>query len=268
MSATAALAWAHDQIGVTEKPKDSNWGHPVQDWIKASGYGGPVPYCQCGANMVASKGGAPLIKDGYTPNFLAGRYRAQGYVPVALSHAKPGDFVYFKWPGLSGAICDHVGILVAMTASTVTCIEFNTSSSNAGSQNNGGGVWLRTRSRGLVAGAVSVPYKGNNSKPFRSIQDGDEGEDVRALQIASNKRASGCGRPDRVSDVDGVCGVETLANVAWAAYILGIGDSQAELRSGGISPYVQTLVRDPDERNQAQLDRAPHRRQEAGCGGS
>lgn len=265
MTASTALEWARDQIGTREQPAGSNWGPKISDWIRASGYTYPVPYCQCGANAAAVHGGAPQLKTGYTPYVLQGMYREQGFVPIPLSQAEASDFVYFKWPGLSGAICDHVGVLESLTASTVTCVEFNTSPGAAGSQNNGGGVYRRTRSRSLVAGAVSVPYPGASSKPYRSLQIGDEGGDVQAFQVASNKRAVGCGRNDRVSEVDGVMGAETMANGAWAAYILGIGDSQAELRSGGISPYVQTLVRDPDERNDTQKDRAGHRREEAGC---
>jgi hypothetical protein len=262
VSATSALAWAHDQVGTKEQPAGSNWGPKISDWIKASGYSYPVPWCQCFANAVAIHGGAPQLKTGYTPYVLAGNYT--GFDPVPLSQAQPGDMVFYKWPGLSSAACDHVGILLSLTATTVTCIEGNTSLT---SQNNGGQVMIRTRSRSLVAGAVSVLYTGSISAPFRSLTSGDEGADVRAFQTAVNKRADGCGRPDRRCIVDGVVGAETLANGAWAAWILGIGDSQAELRSGGISSYVQTLVRDPDERNETQKSRAGNRREEAGCKG-
>lgn len=265
MSATSALAWAHDQVGTREQPAGSNWGPRISTWIKDSGYSYPVPWCQTFANAVAVHGGAPQIKTGYTPYVLQGNYQSQGFDPIPLSQAQPGDMVFFKWPGLSSARCDHVGILISMTATTVTCIEGNTSLT---SQNNGGQVMIRTRSRSLVAGAVSVPYTGSSSAPFRSLTSGDAGADVRAFQVAVNKRADGCGRADRRCDVDGVMGPETLANGAWAAWILGVGDSQAELMSGGISPYVQTLVRDPDERNETQKDRAGHRREEAGCQGT
>lgn len=267
MSAGVALEWAHDQVGVRET--SPNWSPKIGTWIRASGYTFPVPWCQCFANAVAVQGGAPQPSGqaGYTPHFWNGRYEGQGYEPIPLSQAQPGDFVYFDWSMGHGDPCDHVGVLVSMTSTTVTCLEGNTSSSSAGSQNNGGGVWKKTRSRSLVRGAVSVPYRGAGSKPFRSLVDGVAGADVRAFQVASNLRATRCGRPDRVSAVDGVVGPETIANGAWAAWLLGVGDSQAELRSGGISPYVQTLVRDPDERNETQKARAAHRREEAGCSG-
>jgi hypothetical protein len=264
VSAETAVTWARAQVGVSEHPAGSNWGPKIEDWIKASGYGYGVPWCQCFANAAAVEGGAPQIRNGYTPYFLAGRYAAQGYKPIRLDDAEPGDFVYFKWPGVSNDSCDHVGVLVSKTATTVTCLEGNTSI--AGSQNNGGAVLLRTRSRSLVAGAVSVPYPVRGA--YRNLLLGMSGGDVFAFQEAVNKRASGCGRSDRRVTVDGEYGSETKENGAWAAYILGVGDSTAEIKSGGISAYVQSLVRDPDLRNEAQVERAPARRAEAGCGAS
>jgi len=41
----AAVRWARSKIGVHEKPAGSNWGHPVQDWIKFTGYENPVFWC-------------------------------------------------------------------------------------------------------------------------------------------------------------------------------------------------------------------------------
>lgn len=264
MSAELAVAWARAQIGVSESPAGSNWGPKIGEWIKASGYGYGVPWCQCFANAAAVQGGAVGIRNGYTPYFLSGRYAGEGYKPTSLTAAEPGDFVYFKWPGVSGDICDHVGVLVSKTSSTVTCIEGNTS--NAGSQNNGGAVLLKTRARSIVAGAVSVPYTVRDA--YRNLELGMSGSDVHAFQVAINKRADGCGRPDRRVTVDGEYGSETKENGAWAAYLLGVGDSTAEIKSGGISAYVQNLVRNPDERNEAQKDRARRRREVAGCRGT
>lgn len=269
MSSTAALAWAQGMVGTVET--SPNWGGKngrITTWIKESGYTFPVSWCQCFANAVAVAGGAPLVRNGYTPDFWNGHFESKGYEPIPLSQAQPGDFVYFDWNMGAGDPCDHVGVLKSMTSSTVTCYEGNTSSTNAGSQNNGGGVWLKTRSRSLVRGAVSVPYPGKSSDAFRTIDVGDFGSDVRALQLAVNKRADGCGRADRRCIVDGECGSQTIENGAWAAYILGIGDSQQALRSGGLSSYTQHLVRNIDERNATQKERAPHRREVAGCTGT
>jgi hypothetical protein len=267
MSAEAAVSWARDRVGVSENPAGSNKGPRITQWEVDSGYpwvAGAregVPWCQCFANAAAVEGGASQIRSGYTPDFLNGRFRAQGYKPISLDDAEPGDFVYFKFPGVSGTICDHVGVLVSKTAATVTCVEGNTSLS---SQNNGGAVMLRTRSRSLVPGAVSVPYPVRDA--YRNLLLGMSGSDVRAFQEGINRRAGGCGRADRRVDVDGDYGSATKENGAWAAYILGIGDSTGEIKSGGISAYVQRLVIEPDERNEAQVARAPERRAQAGCG--
>lgn len=269
MSSQSALAYAASMNGTRET--SPNWGGQydrITRWIKASGYTFPVPWCQCFANAVAEAGGAPLIRNGYTPDFWNGHFRAQGYEPIPLAQAQAGDFVYFDWQLYRGDPTDHVGVLVSMTATTVTCWEGNTSPTNEGSQNNGDGVYLKTRARSLVRGAVSVPYAGESSDAFRSLGVGDTGRDVRAFQVAVNKRAAGCGRDDRAVVVDGEMGAQTIANGAWAAWILGIGDSQAQISEGdSISRYVQHLVRNIDERNQTQKDRAPHRRQVAGCSG-
>lgn len=154
--AAAAVRWALSLAGkVHEQPAYSNWGPRISDWIKATGYGGPEPWCQCFANAVAEHGGAPQLHTGYTPTVLAG---IDGYRKVALHDAEQGDMIFFKFPGVSSASCDHVGILVHKTPSTVECVEGNTSGGNVGSQNDGGGVYLRTRSVSLVAGAVRPPY--------------------------------------------------------------------------------------------------------------
>lgn len=156
--AAQAVKWALAQVGTVEHPAGSNWGPKISDWIKASGYSYPVPWCQCFANAVAVAGGCPQLGTGYTPTVMRG---IGGYKPVPLAKAKPGDMIFFKWPGVSRDPCDHVGILKELRGSTVVCVEGNTSSSNAGSQNNGGGVFIRERSRGLVAGAVRPPYGGS-----------------------------------------------------------------------------------------------------------
>ena len=69
-----AVKWARRQIGTTEHPKGSNWGHPVQDWITFTGYGGPVFWCGCFvAFAVVEKGGAQIR----SPNPARPRHRHQ-----------------------------------------------------------------------------------------------------------------------------------------------------------------------------------------------
>ena len=153
----AAARWALAQVGTVEQPAYSNWGPKISDWIKKSGYGGPVPWCQCFANAAAVHGGAPQLRTGYTPTVLAG---IGGYRMIKKSEARAGDFVFFKFPGVSSASCDHVGVLTEPPKTyTVTAVEGNTSPGTGGSQNNGGGVYLRTRPTSIVAGYVRPPYQ-------------------------------------------------------------------------------------------------------------
>lgn len=267
MSASAALEWASGLVNkVVENPPTSNKGpghDRITEWEINSGYpwvknaAEGVPWCQCFANAVAVHGGCPQIKTGYTPDVMNGDGT---FHPVSVDDAQPGDFIYFKWPGVSHDASDHVGVLVSKTSSTVTCIEGNTSPTMAGSQNNGGGVYKKTRSRSLVVGAVRVPYPAE--KAYRNLTLGMTGRDVSSLQNAINDRADGCGRKDRRVDADGTYGTETKENGAWAAYILGVGDSTADNVSGGMSANVQNLIRNPDKRNDTQKDRAGDRRHE------
>ena len=106
---------------------------------------------------------------------------------------------------------------------------------------------------------------GEVQRPHRTLRDGIQGADVVAFQRAVNARANGCRRPDRRLDVDGIVGPETIANGAWAAWILGVGRTQADLRRRGISARVQRLVRDPTLRNETERRRAAGRRRQH-CG--
>jgi hypothetical protein len=94
----------------------------------------------------------------------------------------------------------------------------------------------------------------------RVLKLGDSGPDVLALQLAVRLRASRCGRPDHMPMADGVYGKRTRDDAAFVAYVLGVGDSQAALAAGGMSPYVQGLIRDPSKRNRTQKWRAAARR--------
>jgi hypothetical protein len=98
----------------------------------------------------------------------------------------------------------------------------------------------------------------------RNLKAGADGADVLALQLATRLRALRCGRPDHAPAADGVMGAESIRDAAFVAFILGIGDSQAEIAKGGISESVQTWIRDPSKRNRVQMKRAVARRK-ANC---
>lgn len=144
----SALAFAESRIGTTENPAGSNWGHPVQDWIRAAGYTSPVPWCGCAANAFLMAGGQPSGAGwiGYTPAIIVhARNGIGGWSWHGTTDGEPGDLALFDTPGGDPAV--HVGMVEKpISATTYQTIEGNTSSGSAGSQDHGGGVFRRQRS--------------------------------------------------------------------------------------------------------------------------
>lgn len=83
----------------------------------------------------------------YTPAIIAWARKNGAW---KTSNPQPGDWCLMNFPG--GDFTDHVGI----TLEGVTNIEGNTAPSNGGSQNNGGGVYIRGRSRSMINGWVDL----------------------------------------------------------------------------------------------------------------
>jgi hypothetical protein len=152
----AAVKWALSQQGVTETPYGSNWGEPVQTWIKNCGYTYAVPWCGCFAReAVVGHGGADIPADhrlGYA-GYISddARNGANGMRAVPFDEAQPGDLLVF-WGSA------HIGVCVERNGDTLTTIEGNTSSGSSGSQSNGGGVYQRTRYRGDVTTVARPAY--------------------------------------------------------------------------------------------------------------
>jgi peptidoglycan hydrolase-like protein with peptidoglycan-binding domain len=156
-----AVAWAKSQVGVTERPAGSNWGHPVQDWIIEAGYNEPEPWCQCFANQVGKAGTRGRLKSrwfgGYTVSVVQMARRGEhGLKPRSLATVQAGDWVYFDW----GSGIEHVEVFLAHNADgTIQTIGGNTSFDQNGSQSNGGAVAHKVRPRSVVAACVHVPYR-------------------------------------------------------------------------------------------------------------
>lgn len=151
-----AVSKAMKLVGVHEEPAGSNWGGKVEEFIKFTGYNGPVFWCGCFAAWVAIKlGGAQIpsrIRLGYAPYITADALAHQnGLKAVSVRKARPGDLGSL-WGG------EHVVTVrepVKPGDTMVKTIEGNTSASD-GSQSNGGEVALKERSisdfdHGIVA---------------------------------------------------------------------------------------------------------------------
>jgi hypothetical protein len=136
--ARAAVRWARSQIGVHEKPAGSNWGHPVQDWITFTGYGGPVFWCGCFvAFAVVEKGGAEVpqrIRLGLDTAINAdAQAGANGFErAVNAADAQPGDIATFGFR--------HIALVAGPTKDGMIHTIDGNSSATSGTNNNGGEV--------------------------------------------------------------------------------------------------------------------------------
>jgi hypothetical protein len=94
----------------------------------------------------------------WTPSGAAGYQRANRWISRAGA-AQAGDVVYFDWGGSQSVQqVDHVGFVEAVAGDYILTIEGNTSSSNAGSQSNGDGVYRRKRPRSVIVGFGRPQY--------------------------------------------------------------------------------------------------------------
>jgi hypothetical protein len=106
---------------------------------------------------------------------------------------KVGSVVFFKFPGGPNRI-HHVGLVTGIDGSVVETIEGNTSSGAAGSQREGGGVYRRRRSIGMVGygypaySGASVPDPGGSAAPGSS---GDQVVRIKELQTLLGVTADG-----------------------------------------------------------------------------
>lgn len=137
-TATELVDWALNQIGTTEDPPGSNH---VRYWddIGLHGFQGE-PWCAAFylAGLLATNT-VPVTRSVYVPTIRA-NYQAVRKLH-SVSEARPGDQVLYRFGQ------GHTGVLVSTDVSekTITTVEGNTSPDNRGSQDNGGGVFLRHR---------------------------------------------------------------------------------------------------------------------------
>lgn len=150
----AAIAYARSMVGVTESPAGSNTGPLVHNakgqpggvtfWENYWGLG-PCFWCLCFASYCAKAIGGAKISGNCTYSVAIEGYarnHENGWIQVPADKARPGDISIWKFDG-PDAPSDH-GELVVQPA-VAEDIGGNTSSDNAGSQSNGGGVFAKHR---------------------------------------------------------------------------------------------------------------------------
>lgn len=148
-----AVRWAHSQVGQTGRAySDSR----VWDRVYPGGHGWAwcaafttVAYLDAGVDL---RGRGGLNWPYYVPYVEAWARRIGAW---KTSSQQRGDLVVFDWAG--DGIADHIGIADPDPASALyRSVEGNTSSGSRGSQSNGGGVWVRYRSRSQIRGWVDM----------------------------------------------------------------------------------------------------------------
>ena len=137
-TARDVLELARKQLGTTENPPGSN----KTKYGRAYGLDG-YAWCLMFAWWVLTKCDVPIIKSAYTPT-AADWFGDQKRGFTKDTKAEPGDLVFFNFPDSLDRI-QHVGFVERRTASGLITIEGNTSASQVGSQDNGGGVFRRNR---------------------------------------------------------------------------------------------------------------------------
>lgn len=145
---------ARFEVGYTESPPGSNKTKFAAEAGHANGYA----WCHTFLVAVAKRTGL-VIPDGvawtaYTPAGLNQWRQAERL------HSTPqvGDWAYIDFPDSTYRV-QHVALVTAIHSDgTISTIEGNTSSSDAGSQSNGGGVFARRRHRSVVKGYGRPAY--------------------------------------------------------------------------------------------------------------
>lgn len=223
MTLAKTLHAAASDVGYREV--GNNWTVYWERWKKA--WQGQ-PWCAAAVTDWLNRGGELEEFDGaaifYCPSIEALAKRKGRW----FTSPRVGDLVLYSF-GSNLAI--HVGIVEKVNATTIQTIEGNTSSGGSGSQNNGGGVYRRVRTRAWgIRGyyrptydappvASPVPHLPTQATPKNLTVDGDLGP----LTIVAINRLTGRGvssRWDKAARVafqkwlkvtpDGVVGPNTI----------------------------------------------------------
>lgn len=136
---------ARGYIGVEEDPPNSN----RNPFARVAGHADGYPWCASFCLAVAKQVGLTLpTASAYTPRIATDFQLARQWY---TDNGRPGDLALFDFPDKHRGI-QHVGIVESILPGQLVCIEGNTSAGVRGSQDNGGGVYRRTRPRSMVVG--------------------------------------------------------------------------------------------------------------------
>lgn len=142
---------AKKELGTTETPINTN----KQKYGAYFGQNG-VPWCAlfCSWCIVQVGLKLPRINIAYCPDWVnwfkkMNRYFDKSTIPQV------GDLVFFAFSkkGIENGWTEHIGIVEKVNPNgSIVTLEGNTANGLEGSQNNGGGVYRRTRSKPFITG--------------------------------------------------------------------------------------------------------------------
>lgn len=145
MTANEVLKLAAGELGYTESPANSN----KTKYGKWFGFDGQ-PWCMMFVQWCFAEAGQALPYKTASCSGLLNWYERNRPKSVFYT-AKPGDIVIYNF--------GHTGIVESVSGTAVTAIEGNTSADDKGSQDNGGGVYRRRRSKTLVTAYIRPDYE-------------------------------------------------------------------------------------------------------------
>lgn len=188
LTAKKTIDHARSFVGYAETPPGSNRTRFGREY----GMDG-VPWCAMFVWSVLTDMHVPIIKSAYTPT-MAQWFKDEGRGFTDDSRIEPGDILFFDFPDSLQRI-QHVGFsLGKMVGGRVGTIEGNTSSGSAGSQDNGGGVYSRSRGAAEIVYIGRPAYAEHQKLPRFDLPRsrtwlgrGDEGADVITWQRDLNR---------------------------------------------------------------------------------
>jgi hypothetical protein len=148
-SSISPLQVAISQIGQSEHPKGSNWGHPVQDYLASVGIMAPAAWCAafvywCFHQVTKSTGKPnPLFKTGSV--MTQWNQRKQ----FAVKDPLPGDIFIMRFPGGLG----HTGLVLQVEGTNIKTVEGN---SNSDHSREGWEVVTNTRPISSIFGFIRI----------------------------------------------------------------------------------------------------------------
>lgn len=136
---------ARKEINTTEWPKNSN-NVKYNTWYYGREVSGSAyPWCMVFVQHCYNEAGMKLPYKTASCSALLSWYK-KNHPKCVVSNPEPGDIIIYNF--------GHTGIVESSTSTKITAIEGNTSAGSSGSQDNGGGVYRRTRNKSVVTAYI------------------------------------------------------------------------------------------------------------------